>query len=443
MGPFPHRSLAALSNKHGPLMLLQLGQIPTLVISSAEILQEIIETQDANFSDRPSLIVPNKLLYGCKDVAFAPYGDHWRNVRKLIVFHLLSPPRIRSYHLIREQEVASMIDNIMNLSSLGLVVDLTGAITVFAKEVASMIVFNKRSSEEGWNEMADVLLKDTNDLLVSFQIGDYFPRLSWLSSLIGFDARLERTCSTVNKIIERIIEDRRISNSQPIGCGSKLDCFVDILLSLEKDGKNYLDKDSVKALTELEWAMAELVRNPEAMKKLQNELRSKLGPKAIITNEELVGMGYLKSVIKETLRLHTPGPLLGPRRVLQNTIVRGYEIPKRTRVIINAWDVSRDAGYWEAPGEFRPERFLNGLTDMKGRDFHFIPFGVGRRACTGKHFAISIVEVALANLVYRFDWELPDGMRREDMDMGEAPGFTVRKRVNLRLLATPCSYSQE
>ncbi|XP_020259637.1 cytochrome P450 71A1-like isoform X2 [Asparagus officinalis] len=348
-GSLPHRSLASLSNKHGPLMLLHLGQIRTLIISSPEILQEVVETQDAIFSGRPSLVVANKLLYGSKDVAFAPPGDYWRNMKSLIVSHLVSPQRIQSYCLLREQAVASMIDNIMKLSSLGPQMNLSDPITIFAKEVFSAIVFNKRSREEGWNEVADVLIKESNDLLGSFHFGDYFPRLSWLSTLSGFDARLERTFSKVDKILEQIIEDRRSGDSKSINHGSELDSFVDILLSLQKDSKtgSLLDEESIKAFVGdtfgggtivtaliLEWAMAELVRTPEAMKKLQKELRSKVGVKIIMKNEDLVAMTYLKSVIKEALRLHTPSPFLVPREVIQNTRVQGYEIPKQTRVTL-------------------------------------------------------------------------------------------------------------
>ena len=251
LGSHPHRSLAALSNKHGPLMLLQLGQIPTLVISSADVAREIIKTQDHIFSNRPSLMVPNKLLCGCKDVAFAQYGDYWRSVRKLSVLHLLSPRRVQSYRHIREEEVAFMMNNISRLSSLGGLINLSDILMSFAKDVVSRVAFGKCSRDEGWDKAINVLIEESNDLLASFHFGDYVPWLAWLNKFSGLDARVKKTFGTLDEILEQIIERARRE-----GCNAfENDTFVDILLSLQKDKRLEisLNKDSIKALIEVKY----------------------------------------------------------------------------------------------------------------------------------------------------------------------------------------------
>lgn len=430
-------------------MLLQLGQVPTLVVSSADVAREIFKTQDHIFSNRPSLIVPNKLLYGCKDVAFAQYGNYWKNVRKLSVLHLLSPRRVQSYRHIRDEEVAFMNDKISRLCSHG-PVNLSDVLMSFAKDVISRVCFGKCSREEGWNEVIDVLIEESNDLLASFHFGDYIPWLAWLSRVTGLDRRVERAFGEMDKILEQIID------RSGVGIKSRgHDTIIDILLSLQKDAKLdiSLNKDSIKALIEdmfgagtdstiivLEWAMAELVRNPEVMKKLQNEVRSKTSTKTELKEEDLIEMNYLRAVIKEIMRLHPPGPLLIPRELMESTQVQGYDVPKQARVIINAWAISRDAEYWDDPNEFRPERFLSSPIDFRGQDFQLIPFGSGRRICPGIQFAMSIVELALANLVRSFNWQLPDGTTREEIDMEEAPGITCRKRTSLYFVARPYSW---
>ncbi|VAH13129.1 unnamed protein product [Triticum turgidum subsp. durum] len=190
----------------------------------------------------------------------------------------------------------------------------------------------------------------------------------------------------------------------------------------------------------LEWAMAELLRNKEAMEKLQDELRSRSVStnSDMITEEDLQGMVYLKAVIKETMRLHPPGPLLIPREAMESARIQQYDVPSKTMVIVNAWAIGRDPGSWESPEEFRPERFLGtgGEVDFRGRHFQLVPFGSGRRVCPGINFTMSIMEVAIANLVGRFDWALPEGAAAA-VDMEEAPGITSRKRVPLHVLATP------
>ena len=179
--------------------------------------------------------------------------------------------------------------------------------------------------------------------------------------------------------------------------------------------------------------MSELMRNPKVMEKAQAEVREVLRGQAPMEEKDIHELNYLKLVIKETLRLHTPAPLVS-RECRERCEIDGYEIPAKTRVIINAWAIGRDPNSWENANEFSPERFVNNPIDFKGRDFQFIPFGAGRRGCPGLSFAITSLEVALANLLYWFDWELPQGVKEEDLDMSEALGLTVHRKLPLYLV---------
>lgn len=190
----------------------------------------------------------------------------------------------------------------------------------------------------------------------------------------------------------------------------------------------------------LVWIMSELMKNPTIMKKAQDEVRQIVKDKQRVEESDLPKFNYLKLVIKETLRLHPPVPLLVPRETTATcTIIGGYEIPAKTRVIINAKAIAMDPNVWHNPGPnvFEPERFLNSSIDYKGHDFELIPFGVGRRGCPGISFAVLLVELVLANLLFCFDWSLPEGVTRDDIDMVEAVGLTTHKKNPLLLLATP------
>ena len=187
------------------------------------------------------------------------------------------------------------------------------------------------------------------------------------------------------------------------------------------------------ALT-LEWVMAELTKHPDVMEKAQAEIRRVVGEKMNVREEHLHQLDYLKFIIKETLRLHPVLPLLIPRDSTTDVKIQNYRIPSNTRVFINAWAIGRDPNSWENANEFSPERFVNNPIDFKGRDFQFIPFGAGRRSCPGMSFAIASLEVALANLLYWYDWELPWGLTKEDLDMSEALGIATRKKLPLHLV---------
>ncbi|KAL5657966.1 hypothetical protein ACJX0J_031129, partial [Zea mays] len=194
----------------------------------------------------------------------------------------------------------------------------------------------------------------------------------------------------------------------------------------------------------LEWAMAELARNPRVMAKLQDEIARVAGGNfeqlTDLGDAELNKMVYLRAVVKEVFRLHPPVPLLLPRESMAAAGVQGgrYEIPAKTALLVNAWAIGRDPAAWDAPEEFRPERFLAGsearAVDVRGTDYQLLPFGTGRRICPGISFALAALELALASLLRHFDWELPSGTHSADMDMLEAPGLSTPPRVPLVLV---------
>lgn len=187
----------------------------------------------------------------------------------------------------------------------------------------------------------------------------------------------------------------------------------------------------------LDWTMVELMRNPSAMKTLQNEVRGVAGRNRDIVEEDLAKMPYLKAVMKENLRLHPPVPLLVPRESTQDTVILGYDVAAGTRVLVNAWKIGRDPTLWKNPEEFRPERFLESSIDFKGLHFELLPFGAGRRGCPGIAFATAVYELALAKLVCSFDFGLPNGERGEDLDMTEDFGITIHRKYPLHVVISP------
>ncbi|KAJ6803407.1 cytochrome P450 71A1-like [Iris pallida] len=305
------------------------------------------------------------------------------------------------------------------------------------------------------------MFTELTTLLGLFPAKHFVPRLAWLDKASGLDARVERNYEELDRFLERVLEEHRHDSggdraSDGDGGGRK-ECanFVDILLSLgdgEDDGSvgMFLSRDNLKAIildmivgatdtisTSLEWAMAELVKNPKAMKRAQEEVREAAGGGAEkVAEEDVERTEYLKAVIKETLRLHPPLPLLIPRETTREVVLRGgYEIPAGTRVVVNAWAIGRDPRSWEEPEGFFPDRFLLGCSvDFRGHDFGLIPFGSGRRGCPGAELAAVTLEVTLAHLLHEFDWALPGGMKGELLDIAETPGLTVHKKSDLILV---------
>ena len=184
----------------------------------------------------------------------------------------------------------------------------------------------------------------------------------------------------------------------------------------------------------VEWAMAELLCNPEKMAKAQKEIRGVLGNEGIVQESDISKFPYLQSIVKETFRLHPPGPLLIPHRAEIDVEICGFTIPKNSQILVNAWAIGRDPSTWSNPNAFMPERFLECDIDVKGRDFELIPFGAGRRICPGMPLAHRMVHLMLASLLYSHAWKLEDCMKPENMDMSEKFGLTLQKAQPLRAI---------
>ncbi|KAG9447228.1 hypothetical protein H6P81_013356 [Aristolochia fimbriata] len=454
LGSSPHRSLCKLSQKYGSVMFMHLGSTPTLVVSSEEAAQEILKTHDLVFSDRPFAITSDELFYRRRDVAFAPYGEYWRQVRKISVLQLLSVKRVESFRGVREEEVGCMVEKISSQAS-GTPIDLRKIIISTTNNMVCRIALGKKYYDEKLGGGTDFhhLLTEFLILLGTIHIGDIFPSLAWIGRLNGLDSRLKKNFQLMDKFLEQVIEEHMAEDrkNSPAQYGTQVD-LVDILLEIQMDGSMGvpLDKDNIKAVildnfaagtdttyTAIVWTLAELIRHPGAMKKVQEEIRRSVvhqNSSKVITEDEIHKMPYLKCVIKESLRLHPPLPLLVQRKNTQDIKVKGFHVPANTPVIINAWAIARDPKTWMEPEKFLPERFINSEVDFRGQDFILIPFGAGRRGCPGIPFAIATIEIVLANILHPFDWELPAG--EDDLDMTEVFGITVHKK-SLSLVPRP------
>ncbi|XP_058193823.1 cytochrome P450 736A117-like [Rhododendron vialii] len=451
IGPIPHLSFHSLSQAHGPLMLIHFATAPVLIASSSTAAHDIMKTHDLVFSNRPKSTICDKFLYGSKDVAFSPYGEYWRQMKSIFVLQLLSNKQVQSFRGVREEETALMIKKIsgsgcdvVNLSEL--IVELTGDVVC---RVALGRKYDDGSGGGGRGRRGlKKVLGEFVELFGVFDIGDFVPRLKWVNRVNGVYGRVERLSKELDEFLEGVVKEHEGRERKG---GEREQDFVDVLLEVQRENVTGIPihRDSVKALildvfaaatnttsTTQEWVMTELLKHPQAMKKLQAEFRRTAQPNHPITEDDLDQMPYLKAVIKETLRLHPPGPLIVPRQSTKDVQVMGYDIAAGTRVVVNAWAIMRDLASWEEPEQFRPERFLNRPIDLRGHNFEFLPFGAGRRGCPGIQFAAAIKELAIANLVHKFDFALPDGV---ELDVSEVAGITVHKKFPLLLVATTWS----
>ncbi|KAL6650980.1 hypothetical protein ACP70R_009905 [Stipagrostis hirtigluma subsp. patula] len=460
VGTLPHVSLRSLAKKHGSdLMLLRLGAMPVLVVSSPRAAEAVLRTHDHVFASRPHSVVAEVVLYGPSDVGFSPYGEYWRQARKLVTTHLLSARKVRSFRLAREEEVSVVMSRVDEAAAAGAAVDVGELLGSFANDMACRAVMGRCFRSEGRNKLFRKLVADTSPLLGGFNVEEFFPflaRFGVLSRVVR--AKSERLRRRWDELLDRLIDDHESEyDGEPSASDPKDDDdFINVLLSVRHEYG--LTRQHMKAIlldvffggidtsaSVLEFTFAELMRRPHLMKKLQAELRTRV-PKGqeVIAETDLADMAYLRAVIKESLRLRTVVPILTAHLSMSTCSIDGYVIPPGIRVLVNSGAIARDPRFWEDPEEFVPERFVDGGSaahlGFKGNDFQFLPFGSGRRMCPGVNLGIATVEVILANLLYRFDWELPPGLDGRDIDMTEVYGLVVHRRK--KLLLVPKSHGE-
>ncbi|KAG6512550.1 cytochrome P450 71A1-like [Zingiber officinale] len=453
IGDLPHRSLHQLSLAYGPLLRLQLGRVTTLVVSSPDIARDVLKTNDLSLCSRPDIATWRRYSYGSLEVALSPYSPRWVRARRLLVTHFLSPRPVRGLSAAREEEVRTLMNTVAAAAASGHTVDLSKSLMSLVSCIVCRAVFGKRFAPAGESLMSEIggVLCLTAEILGGFVAGDYFPwARRWLNAVTGVHGRLERSFKEWDDLFEREIKERERAGTGSSDDGTYASVLMRLLREEQSNKEGGLTRDAVKAflwdlmfggtdttVTTLQWAMAELVRTPRVLARAQEEVRRVAAGKSYVDEEDLPRLSYLQAIVKEILRLHPAAPLMLPHECQQSCKVAGYDVPAGTRIYINAWSIGRDANLWDKPDEFRPERFEGSSVDYQGQCFELVPFGSGRRICPGILMAEWVIWLTLANLLHGFDWALPAGVRREDLDMSEVFGLVVSKKEPLVLMATP------
>ncbi|CAN4121758.1 unnamed protein product [Withania somnifera] len=445
-GPIPHHGLTNLAKRYGSLMSLQLGEVIMIVISSPRMAKEVLKTQDLVFATRPKKLTYADIVhYGSTDVVFSPYGAYWRQIRKICILELLSAKMVNNFvSSIRQDELSNIISSIRSKSNLS--VNLTEKIIWFTSSVTCRSAFGKIRNEH--QDKLIYLQKEMLSLSIAVNLADFFPSWKFLHDLDGSKSRLLKVHGKVDEILEYVVNEHKQNRANGKRGNGEFggEDLIDVMLRIRESGELQvpISDDNIKAIiidmfsagsettsTTINWAFAEMMKNPGVLAKAQAEVRQSLKGKKDFQQIDLDELKYLKLVIKETLRLHPPIPLFVPRECMEQTKIDGYDIPLKARVLVNAWAIGRDPESWDDPESFLPERFENSPVDFTGNHHQFIPFSSGRRMCPGMLFGLANVGQLLAQLLYHFHWKLPNGQSHLSLDMTESPGVSATKKMIL------------
>ncbi|GLT97433.1 hypothetical protein SLE2022_149990 [Rubroshorea leprosula] len=429
-----HRLLASMSQTYGPVFLLKLGSKNLAVVSDAELATQVLHTQGVEFGSRPRNVVFDIFTGNGQDMVFTIYSDHWRKMRRIMTLPFFTNKVVHHYSSMWEDETDAVVADLKKdekAKNEGVIVRKRLQLMLYNIMYRMMFDAKFKSMEDPLFKEATRFNSERSRLAQSFEYnyGDFIPLLR--PFLRGYlnkcrDLQSRRLAFFNNHFVQKRREIMAANGEK-----HKISCAIDHIIDAEMKGE--ITEENVLYIVEninvaaiettlwsMEWAIAELVNHPTVQQKIRDEISTVLKGQPV-TESNLPQLPYLQATVKETLRLHTPIPLLVPHMNLEEAKLGGFTIPKESKVVVNAWWLANNPKWWRKPEEFRPERFLeeeSGTDAVAGGkvDFRFLPFGMGRRSCPGIILALPILGLVIASLVTNFEMKTPPGTDMIDVN---------------------------
>ncbi|KAG5061139.1 hypothetical protein JHK87_002168 [Glycine soja] len=457
-----HKTLGTMADKHGPIFTIKLGSYKVLVLSSWELAEECFTVHDKAFSTRPCVAASKLMTYNSAMFGFAPHGPYWREMRKFATIELLSNQRLELLKDTRTSELEAATTKAYKLWSRegcpkgGVLVDMKQWFGDLTHNIILRMVGGKPyygagdDYAEGEARRYKKTMRDFMRLFGVFVLSDAIPFLGWIDNN-GYKKAMKKTASEIDTLVAGWLEEHKRKRATSTN-GKEEQDVMGVMLNVLQDLKvSGYDSDTIikatclnlilaggdSIMVALTWALSLLLNNEIELKKAQDELDTQIGKDRKVEESDIKKLAYLQAVVKETMRLYPPSPVITLRAAMEEcTFSCGYHIPAGTHLIVNTWKIHRDGCVWPDPHDFKPERFLTSHkdVDVKGQNYELIPFGSGRRVCPGSSLALRVVHMALARLLHSFNVASPSN---QAVDMTESIGLTNLKATPLEVLLTP------
>ncbi|CAL5428561.1 unnamed protein product [Camellia sinensis] len=453
LGTMPHATLAKMAKKYGPIIYLKIGTSGMVVASTPASARAFLKALDTNFSNRAPNAGATHMAYRSQGLVFADYGPRWKLLRKLGNLHILGVKALEGWAPFRTVELGHVLKAMHDLSCRGEAVVVAEMLSFAMANMIGKVVLGRRLFEKQGlesNEFKDMVV----ELMTKagfFNFGDFVPSsvASWLD-FGGVELGTKHIRKKFDVFLTTMIEEHKAESYEQ---NKEKQDFLDVLMAEQENCRDdeRLSVTNIKAVllniftagtdtssSIIEWALAEMLKNPKILNQAQEEMDRVIGRNRRLEESDIPKLPYLQAICKETFRKHPSTPLNLPRVSAEACEVNGCYIPKNTRLAVNIWAIGRDPDVWENPLDFIPERFLSGKNtkiDPLGNHFELIPFGSGRRICAGARMGVVFVEHILGTLVHSFDWKLAHGAAELNMD--EAFGLALQKAVPLSAMVNP------
>ena len=251
-----HRALAAISSRHGPVLLLRLGSRRVLIASSPSAAEECLVQNDVVFANRPRLLAGKHLGYNHTTIVWAPYGDHWRNLRRISSLEILSSNRLQALSHIRADEARILIsrlhrrDRDQAVDMKTLFFELT--MNVMMRMIAGKRYYGESSTDVEEAERFREIVKETFLLASASNVSDFLPFVRWVGSG-EYEKRLIELQRNRDGFMQSLIEEHRKVSSGDCKTTATTDqdknkTMIEVLLSLQESEPEYYKDEIIRGL---------------------------------------------------------------------------------------------------------------------------------------------------------------------------------------------------
>nr|AWJ96931.1 cytochrome P450 79D15 [Trifolium repens] len=416
---------------------IRLGNSIVIPVTCPTIACEFLKKHDASFASRPKIMSADIASYGFTTTVLTPYGEQWKKMKRVLVNNLLSPLKHQWLLGKRNEEADNLVFYIYNkcCKDAGLV-NIRTAAQHYGGNVFRKLIFNTRyfgkGMEDGGPGFEEVEHVDATFTILkyiyAFSISDYVPFLRRLD-LDGHRSKIMKAIRIMKKYHDPIIHDRIKQWND--GLKTVEEDLLDVLISLkDANNKPLLTFKEIKAqITELaiemvdnpsnafEWALAEMLNQPELLKRATEELDNVVGKERLVQESDIHKLPFVRACAREALRLHPMEYFDVPHVSMSDTMVGDYMFPKGTQVLLSRVALGRNPKFWTDPLKFNPDRHLKAGDDvvLTEPDLRFISFSTGRRSCPGVVLGTTMTIMLFARMLHGFSWSAPPNVSSIDL----------------------------
>ncbi|KAI9451204.1 cytochrome P450 [Russula earlei] len=447
---YPERTLRAWSRIYGPLFSIWMGNQLFVVISDARIAKDLLVNNGAIFSSRKQYFIKSQTILHGRGITTTPYNDTWRQHRR-IAMQLLSSKAIQSYAPVLDYEAHILIRSMYHQTKMGAIpINPANFVGRYTLNNMLTISFATRtgSTLDPLTERALAIATEFMNLTGPLSnIVDFIEPLQWIPT--PKRSRARRLHDEIMNVYGTMIMQvkARMDAGEDIP-----DCLVKTLILTQEEEK--LDWEDMCMLSvvftlggiqsmksTILWFLALISLHPEIQARAHAELDRVTGREHWPRAEDEQRLQYIRAVIKETERSHSPFWVPPPHLSTEDFVYNGMYIPKNTAVVLNCYDIHHNEAKYPDPFSFNPDRFLGDtLTCVESSkvpnavDLDHWAFGAGRRLCPAIHVAERELFLAISRLLWAFDIRpLPD----EPISLEEYEGESGRTPVPFRVTLTP------